>query len=165
MGTLFFLPEEAYEIDQRTRTVSELEGQRTVSIMNVDAAMKVDAATEPPVTVHAVLRQLLDDLTEVSAPQDRSAAYRVGFNAGIRFARICVLDEIAAASGYVDRVAMSNGIRRNRERVLIRAAVRTIERRLAAEVTARNGDDGAAGYRDAIAVARETVSGLQHAAH
>ncbi|MCV7282914.1 hypothetical protein H7J88_25075 [Mycolicibacterium flavescens] len=132
--------------------------------MNLDA--RIGAATETsdthaqPVTVHEALRRLLDELAEASPPAERGPAYRAGFSAGIRFARICVLDEIAAASGYLDRIAMTNGSRRDRESVRIRAAVRTIGRRLGNEI-ALGDDDGADGYRDAIAVAQEVVSGLR----
>ncbi|WP_157897549.1 hypothetical protein [Mycolicibacterium rutilum] len=109
-----------------------------------------------------VLRRMLDELTDVSAPADRSPAYRRGFDAGTRYARICVLDEIAAVSGGLDEAAMIDGMRRDRELMRVRAALRTIERRLA-DAAAPGAGDSATGFRDAVDIALQSISGLQPA--
>ncbi|AMO63268.1 Uncharacterised protein [Mycolicibacterium phlei] len=117
--------------------------------------------TTSPVTVNLVLKELLDDLADTAPPAEQTADYRKGFSAGIRFVRICVLDEIAAVSGGLARVPMA--ARRHREQQRIRTALQTIRRRVAEQATPGD-DDSAAGYRDAVAVALEMISRLMRRA-
>ncbi|KUH81942.1 hypothetical protein AU187_17305 [Mycobacterium sp. IS-1556] len=104
-----------------------------------------------------VLVQLLDDLADASPPTDRSTAYRNGYTAGIRFARICVLDEIALASGSFAKSSHTRGRRRDRERVRAGVALSTIAARLSRDAVP-GAEDGAAGRRDAISLALQLVS-------
>lgn len=104
-----------------------------------------------------VLVQLLDALADASAPAARDEEYRKGYSRGIRFARICVLDEIAAKSGSFGRVSRTAESWRGREEARTRAALRRIAARLSGEFA--SGSDGqAAGYRDATAVVGRALS-------
>nr|WP_131721715.1 hypothetical protein [Mycolicibacterium komanii] len=103
---------------------------------------------------------LLDALAEASPPSGRSDAYRRGFNMGLRFGRICVLDEIAANSGSFIRASLNGGPRARRECARTRAALRRIAARLTDEFVL-GADDHAAGYRDATAVVLERIDGEQ----
>jgi hypothetical protein len=78
-------------------------------VRTVDLAGETRTAmlTTSPVTVNLVLKELLDDLADTAPPAEQTADYRKGFSAGIRFVRICVLDEIAAVSGGLARVPMA----------------------------------------------------------
>ncbi|WP_326548185.1 hypothetical protein QGN32_08770 [Mycolicibacterium sp. ND9-15] len=128
-----------------------------------DASVREDgqlsASGASTATVERVLVGLLEDLADASPPADRSDAYRMGYSMGIRFARICVLDEIAAKSGSFVRAALAGGHRPNREQARTRAALRRIAARLSPDFTL-GGDDRTAGYRDATAVALELISRL-----
>lgn len=104
-----------------------------------------------------VLVRLLDDLADVSPPTHRSTAYRNGYTAGIRFARICVLDEIALASGTLVKSSQTRGRRPDRERVRAGVALSTIAARLSRDAVP-DADDGAAGRQDAISLALQLVS-------
>lgn len=86
---------------------------------------------------------------------ERSAAYRKGYTAATRFARICVLDQMAVIA--MDFTNASRNGERWSQRHLTRtlAALRTISQRLAEALRAEPRDDVAAGYRDGIQVALE----------
>ncbi|WP_133259054.1 hypothetical protein [Mycolicibacterium sp. GF69] len=104
-----------------------------------------------------MLVRLLDALADASAPADRNDSYRKGYSRGIRLARICVLDEIAAKSGSFARVSRSAESWQGREEARTRAALRRIAARLSGEF-ASGSDDHAAGYRDAAAVVGHALS-------
>lgn len=103
---------------------------------------------------------LLDALAEASPPSGRSDIYRRGFNMGLRFARICVLDEIAANSGSFIRASLNGGPRAQRESARTHAALRRIAARLTDEFVL-GADDHAVGYWDATAVVLERIDGEQ----
>ncbi|KUH97286.1 hypothetical protein [Mycobacterium sp. IS-3022] len=104
-----------------------------------------------------VLVRLLDDLADAPPPADRSTAYHNGYTAGIRFARICVLDEIALASGSFAKSSHTRGRRRDRERVRAGVALGTIAARLSRDAVP-GAEDDAAGRRDAISLALRLIS-------
>lgn len=110
--------------------------------------------------VGQVLVGLLDDLADASPQPDRSDAYLRGYSMGIRFARICVLDEIAAKSGSFVRASLTGGRWANREQARTHAVLRRIAGRLSDDFTL-GGDDHAAGYRHAAGVALESISRLE----
>nr|CRL71252.1 hypothetical protein CPGR_01908 [Mycolicibacterium malmesburyense] len=103
---------------------------------------------------------LLDALAEASPPSDRSDDYRRGYSMGLRFARICVLDEIAANSGSFIRASLNGGTRPQRECARTRAAHQRIAARLTDEFVL-GADDHAAGYRDATAVVLNRIAETQ----
>lgn len=118
--------------------------------------------TEPPgEAATSVDRTALDALEEALAKAggastgERSAAHRKGYTAALRFARLCVLDQMAViAMDFTN--ASRNGERwsqRLRARTL--AALRKISQRLSEALRAESHDDVAAGYRDGIRVALE----------
>ncbi len=99
--------------------------------------------------------EFLDTLAEASPLSYRGDAYRRGFDMGLRFARICVLDEIAANAGTFVRASL-DGALPQRECARARAALRRIAARLADEIVP-GADDHATGYRDATAVVLEML--------
>ncbi|MGE2732195.1 hypothetical protein ACQI4F_22235 [Mycolicibacterium vaccae] len=113
-----------------------------------------------------VLTEVRDAITGGSAGPDRGAAYRSAYAAGLRFAGLCVLDQIAAAAGGLTRAAPSDPAS-CRDRVRIVAALDRIAARLAAQRRPWADGESAAGYRDALAYAlgvvrerREEVRGV-----
>lgn len=103
-----------------------------------------------------------DDVTNTSTAE-RSAAYRKGYTAAFRFARICVLDQIAsAAMGFTNVSSNGDGrSARNRNRTL--GALGTISQRLSGALRAQPEDDVAAGYRDGIHAALELTEEQERA--
>lgn len=126
----------------------------------IQRTVRTDDMNSDSRVIDQVLVELLDDLTDASPPVDRSNAYLKGYSAGIRFARICVLDEMALKSGSFVSGSVSCGHRRAREQVRTRAALATIAARLSRAVVPGQ-DDGAAGHREAIATALQRISQLQ----
>lgn len=106
-----------------------------------------------------VLAQLLDGLTD-SPPPDRCACHAKGYSAAIRFARICVLDEIALVSGSFEKSVPPGSIRRDHGSVRTRAALRAINARISREFPRADAQE-AAGYRSGIAYARGLIAELE----
>lgn len=116
-----------------------------------------EAATSNEQTEMDVLEVLIkacDDAAIPSTAEERSAAYRKGYAAALRYARICVLDQMASA-------AMDFADGRHRARTL--AALRTIAQRLSEELRTDLEDDVAAGYRDGIRVALDLTEEQERA--
>ncbi|MGE2725197.1 hypothetical protein [Mycolicibacterium pulveris] len=94
---------------------------------------------------------------------ERTAMYHKGYTAALRFARICILDQMAIiAMDFTN--ASGNGERwtvRHRTRTL--AALRTISQRLSEALRSQPNDDVAAGYRDGIRVALELTTEQERA--
>ncbi|MGE2719420.1 hypothetical protein [Mycolicibacterium celeriflavum] len=129
----------------------------------MDVGMRAGVMNEHDANTAGVDRTLvgfLDALKQASPPSDRSDAYRRGFAMGLRFARICVLDEIAANSGSFIQASLNGGPRPQRECARTRAALRRIAERLTDEFVL-GADDHAAGYRDATAVVLERIADTQ----
>ena len=114
---------------------------------------------QPTTTVlERVLVQARDGLYAAPTPSGRSAAYVRGYTSAIRYARICVLDRIAAAAvDFIDD-PRPHEIRQDRERLRTFVALRSIATRLLQELRADAEDDVAAGYRRGIVVALEVIS-------
>lgn len=113
----------------------------------------------PNITVlERVLVQARDGLYAEPMPSGRSPAYIRGYTAAIRYARICVLDRIAAAAvDFIDDPRPYE-LRRDRERLRTIVALRSIATRLVQELRSDPEDEVAAGYRRGIVVALEVIS-------
>lgn len=105
-----------------------------------------------------VLGDVRDDIAGGSAPTDSTAAYRSGHAAALRFAGLCVLDQIAAAAGGLAPSTASEDPPSERDRVRIVAALDRVATRLTAHRRPWADGDAAAGYRDGIAYALGVVS-------
>ncbi len=127
----------------------------------------IEAATSDEHTELDALEKALvkacDDVANASAAGDRSAAYRKGYTAALRYARICVLDQIASAAMDFMKASRNGDRRWERHRTRTLAALRTISQRLSEALRANPEDDVAAGYRDGILVALELTEEQERA--
>ncbi|MGE2832594.1 hypothetical protein [Mycobacterium sp. SMC-4] len=110
-----------------------------------------------------VLAEVRDAINSGTAPPNRGAAYQSGHASGLRFAGLCVLDQIAAAAGGLAMLTRSQDPPSERDRVRIMAALDRVAARLAAHRRPWADGESAAGYRDALVHALGVVSDRKEA--
>ncbi|MBX5488918.1 hypothetical protein MHAS_02325 [Mycolicibacterium hassiacum DSM 44199] len=124
------------------------------------SGQRVPDGGRPGVMVDMELLERALDRAGHDIGDDGSAEYRKGKEAALRFARICVLDEIAiAAAHFIDQVDGDGRADRDRARVL--AALRTVTERLNHGLRNAASDysgDEATGYRDGLRVALDLTA-------
>lgn len=103
------------------------------------------------------------EVANASTAGERGAAYRKGRTAALRFARICVLDQMASAAMDFTNVSGNGDGRSERDRNRTLAALGTISQRLSEALRAHPEDDVAAGYRDGIRAALELTEEQERA--
>ncbi|MDQ2637837.1 MAG: hypothetical protein M3Y83_13255 [Actinomycetota bacterium] len=121
------------------------------------AGQPSEAATSSDQSELDVLEKALvkacDDVANTSTAGERSAAYRKGYTTALRFARICVLDQIASAAIDFTNISGNGDGRSERDRSRTLAALGTISQRLSEALRAQPEGDVAAGYRAGIRAA------------
>lgn len=107
-------------------------------------------------TLAEVLAALHEHFSTTTRLDRRADVFRVGHEAGMRFARICVLDKLTSEAGHTDASAPS----RRRDRRREKASLQAIEARLTAEIiTATKRDpEYDAGYRSGVELALRYVA-------
>lgn len=109
------------------------------------------------------LIEACDDAANLSTAGERSAAYREGHSAALRYARICVLDQMASAAMDFTDTSDNGEHRSERHRARTLAALRTISQRLSDALHTNPEDDVAAGYRDGILIALDLTEEQERA--
>ncbi|MGV0579847.1 hypothetical protein ABQF17_17640 [Mycolicibacterium elephantis] len=118
---------------------------------------------ETEMDVLEALIEACDDAANLSTAEERSAAYRKGYSAALRYARICVLDQMASAAMDFTDASHNGDHRPERHRARTLAALRTISQRLSDALHTNPEDDVAAGYRDGILIALDLTEEQERA--
>lgn len=102
-------------------------------------------------TLAEVLAALHEHFSATARLDRRAKLFRIGHDAGMRFARICVLDTLASEAAHIGACEHNARPHRRREQ----ASVQSIQARLTSELdTATTGDpEYDAGYRTGVQLA------------